>query len=200
MNAIIEMARKISGRLKPSRVWEPMRRTGEEYPADPTAVIYGNNIYSATLRHHGEGWPLGGGPWAMIGIWCEDGEARHDWRDFQEIKNDLVGSNWEAVELYPSEARLLDPSNYYMLYCAPSIPVGKFEGRRLAGPADCIAPQRGWSRGTPPATILPAAGFKSASPAAFFYARSPTTRAAGACLGTGRRQLSRPERGGGRHE
>lgn len=80
----------------------------------------------------------------MIGIWCEDGQPRHDWRDFQNIKNDLVGVDWEAIELYPAESRKMDPSNYYMLWCAPKIPIGKFNGRVIATPENAIAPQRGW--------------------------------------------------------
>ena len=113
------------------------------------APAYRNHVYCATFRRFLQGWIFGGGPWAQIGIWSEDGEARHDWRDFQRIKNDLVGPQWEAVELYPAEERLMDPSNYYMLFAAPAIPLGKFEGRVICSPEDCIAPQRGWSGDRP---------------------------------------------------
>lgn len=139
MNPDILLAREISARLTPSRAWPQMRRTNEPHPE---GTIWENEIYSATLRRYTSGWPFGGGKWALIGIWCEDGEARHDWRDFQRIKNDLVGPDWEALELYPSEQRLMDPSNYYMLWCAPKIPLGKFERRVLATAETAIAPQR----------------------------------------------------------
>lgn len=109
------------------------------------AQVYVNNVYTATLRRHRQGWPLGGdGPWATIGIYCDDGEARHDWRDFQCIKNDLLGPDWEGIELYPKESRLLDPSNYYILWCAPEIRIGKYEGRSVLPPDQAIAPQRPW--------------------------------------------------------
>lgn len=143
----VAKARRISRRIKPSRVWQPMLRTGDWHPDG--AAVFTNGLYCATLRNYSEGWPLGGGPWAMIGIWCDDGEPRHDWRDYQCIKNDLVGAGWEAIELYPSEARLLDPSNYYMLWCAPKIGVGKYDGRTIIAPEVAIAPQRGWAAGTP---------------------------------------------------
>jgi len=139
VNTDIQKAREISATLKPSLRWVMMQPTGE---SNGDAKVYDNGIYSATLRRYREGWPLGGGKWAMIGIWCEDGEARHDWRDFQNIKNDLVGPDWEAIELYPSEQRKMDPSNYYMLWCAPKISIGKYEGRVIATHLNCIAPQR----------------------------------------------------------
>jgi hypothetical protein len=37
-------------------------------------------------------------------------------RDFQRIKNELVGPNHEAVELYPAEDRLVDTANQYHLW------------------------------------------------------------------------------------
>lgn len=40
----------------------------------------------------------------------------HDWRHFQEIKNMLVGPTFEAMELYPAEARVVDTANQYHLW------------------------------------------------------------------------------------
>lgn len=40
-----------------------------------------------------------------------------DWRDKQAIKNQLVGPECEAVELYPAESRLVDSANQYHLFC-----------------------------------------------------------------------------------
>lgn len=134
--------RRLSMSLKPSRKWQKLART--QIPGPPGAEVWTNYIYEVNVWRHQEGWVLGGGPWTCLGISSKDGEARHDWRDFQRIKNDVVGPEWEAVELYPSEARLLDPSNYYYLWCAPSVPVGKFCPRVVMGPAQSIAPQRGW--------------------------------------------------------
>jgi hypothetical protein len=39
------------------------------------------------------------------------------WRDMQKIKNDLVGSECEAIQIFPAESRLVDTSNQYHLYC-----------------------------------------------------------------------------------
>lgn len=38
---------------------------------------------------------------------------------FQRIKNDLVGPEHEAVELYPAESRLVDCAHQYHLWCSP---------------------------------------------------------------------------------
>lgn len=80
-----------------------------------------------------------------LGISNADQTARHDWRDFQAIKNQLAGPDWEAIEVYPAEDRLTDPSNMFMLHC--------FKVRIRVGPNDrevfnadqAVAPQRGFA-------------------------------------------------------
>lgn len=42
-----------------------------------------------------------------------------DWRHFQQIKNELLGEECEAVELYPAESRKVDSNNKYHLYGLP---------------------------------------------------------------------------------
>ena len=39
-----------------------------------------------------------------------------DWRHVQNIKNDILGPEGEAVELYPAESRLTDTANQYHLW------------------------------------------------------------------------------------
>ena len=46
-------------------------------------------------------------------------KAIHDWRHFQLIKNELVGEEIEAIELYPAESRLHDTANQFHLFCNP---------------------------------------------------------------------------------
>lgn len=147
MEEMIREARKISSLIKPSRKWQVL--TPAELQVDGSQV-WENYLFEVTVRIHKEGWPLGGGEWVQIGISSKDGEPRHDWREFQRIKNQLLGDEWEAVELYPAESRLLDPSNYYMLWCAPKIPIGKFVGRKIMDSKTCIAPQRDWHKDDAP--------------------------------------------------
>jgi hypothetical protein len=48
---------------------------------------------------------------------------RHDrypifnWRDIQTLKNELIGPENEAVQLFPAESRLVDGANQYHLFC-----------------------------------------------------------------------------------
>src|ERR1041385_3993351 len=59
----------------------------------------------------------------------------HDWRDLQRIKNELVGSECEAVELYPPESRLVDEANQYHLWVFkdPSFTLGLgYQERRVS--------------------------------------------------------------------
>lgn len=45
-----------------------------------------------------------------------DKEVCHDWRDFQAIKNQLIGPECEGLEVYPAESRLIDAANQYHLW------------------------------------------------------------------------------------
>jgi len=51
-----------------------------------------------------------------LGITRHDGSAIHDWRHLQYIKNDVLGNDVEAVELFPKESRLMDTANTFWLY------------------------------------------------------------------------------------
>lgn len=45
-----------------------------------------------------------------------DREPIHDWRDLQQIKNEICGAEFEGVELYPRESRKVDTANQYHLW------------------------------------------------------------------------------------
>lgn len=40
----------------------------------------------------------------------------HDWRDLQAIKNAIAGPEFEAIELYPAESRVVDTANQFHLW------------------------------------------------------------------------------------
>ena len=99
---------------------------------------------------------MGNAPWAEIAISHHSETARHDWRDFQAIKNDLVGATWEAIELYPSEDRLLDPCNRFYLWAVPpGVLLFGFKHRLVVGADHAVAPQRPLP-GQPPRVVLAA--------------------------------------------
>jgi hypothetical protein len=55
-------------------------------------------------------------PYINLDIKRLDGGSEKNWRDFQQIKNELIGPEHEAVELFPAESRLVDTSNQYHLW------------------------------------------------------------------------------------
>lgn len=139
----IQKARRISKRLLP---WiEPQKLScisTDRVSAGLTIDTFVNDDLEIRVKRFDSGWPLGGGRYAEIGICWSDGGFNHDWRTFQWIKNCVVGKEWDAVELYPAESRLIDPSNYYILWACPSINLGMRLGRRIIGADFAIAPQR----------------------------------------------------------
>lgn len=70
-----------------------------------------NDLYQVEVRRSPEGKS------AHLNIRRRDGaEIYRDWRHFQRIKNEIVGPECEAVELYPAESRKVDTSNKYHLW------------------------------------------------------------------------------------
>jgi hypothetical protein len=116
-----------------------------------TGRVYLNSQYQVHVREHDpEGWP----PMWHLSIKRIDKAPVHDWRHFQRIKNELIGPESEAVELYPAEARLVDTSNQYHLYALRKIgqqfPFGMRDGRTVltqAQVAQAGARQRDPSKG-----------------------------------------------------
>lgn len=79
-----------------------------------------------------------------------DRRSGTDWREFQDIKNQLCGPEREAVEIYPAESRLIDGANQYHLWVLPKgaqVPLGFNNGRRVdMMPALLNGSQRGEDR------------------------------------------------------
>jgi len=124
----------------------PLMRTEphvKRRPDDPDE-IWINDVYQVTLRRRPDAVFGSHAGMIQLGVSTHDGTARHDWREFQAIKNQLAGPECEAFELYPADSRLLDPSNYYSLWCFPGvrrIKVGH-EERRVMDSDIAVAPQR----------------------------------------------------------
>jgi hypothetical protein len=55
-------------------------------------------------------------PFFQLNIRRRDGQAVKSWWDFQQIKNEVLGADYEAVELYPADDRLIDTGNEYHLW------------------------------------------------------------------------------------
>jgi hypothetical protein len=67
-----------------------------------------------------------------LSIKRNDREPLGDWRAKQRIKNAVLGDQWEAVELYPQEDRLVDTSNQYHLFAWEAVfPIYLFNTREV---------------------------------------------------------------------
>lgn len=55
----------------------------------------------------------------VLEIQRRDCQPVHSWWDFQFIKNDLVGEERTAVEMYPPQQHVIDPVHMYFLWVLP---------------------------------------------------------------------------------
>jgi hypothetical protein len=103
---------------------EEMRKKLEA--AEEGTQFWLNDLYQVQVRTCGAAL-------VHLNIRRRDGKPIfRDWRHFQQIKNELVGPECEAVELYPAESRKVDTSNKYHLWCVTDstfrFPVGWEKG------------------------------------------------------------------------
>jgi hypothetical protein len=128
----------------PSLPWQKLRYVETIAEAGMKYEIWENDRYYCSVRRYAKGFFVKNSPYIVIGISNDDESARHDFRDFQAIKNDIAGRDWEAVELYPAESRLKDPSNRFYLWCVPKglLKFGLPGGRHVLTSAAAVAPQR----------------------------------------------------------
>ena len=57
----------------------------------------------------------------------KDKRPMNNWQDMQTIKNRLVGTEIDAIQIFPAESRLMNTANQYHLFCFPPevrLPVG----------------------------------------------------------------------------
>ncbi len=122
----------------PKWSWEecPVSR---DYPAEPGERWFRNGYYQVFIT------PIGK-EMVHLSIKTHDRRPSRDWRDFQQIKNDLVGAECEGVELFPAESRLVDTANQYHMWAVkdPEVrfPLGFNEGRVVSNDTHSGAIQR----------------------------------------------------------
>ena len=81
-------------------------------------AVWANNLYQVNAEF------MPGGRVHLI-IRRLDKQAIHSWQHFQQIKNELLGPECEAVEVYPKESHLIDEKHHYHLWGFRS-PEGSF--------------------------------------------------------------------------
>jgi hypothetical protein len=103
--------------------WEEALRWRRE------TTCFVNEIYQVNIQDVKDD---SGGVWKWLSIKRRDKKPIHDWRAMQRIKNELVGEEYEAIEIYPRESELVDEANQYHLWVMPKgqiSPVGMRGGR-----------------------------------------------------------------------
>jgi hypothetical protein len=111
-------------------------KTKEHWLNDKYYVILDKDCNdSRFVATHFLGYPL----WNMR-IHRIDLEKIHDWCVLQEIKNKIIGEEFEALELYPARSRHMDEGNRYHLWILspqkgetrpPKIPIGHLRKNTL---------------------------------------------------------------------
>jgi hypothetical protein len=113
--------------------WQPMQRVlgdpgqaGWCGGAKQVDEAWANNFYTVDVIHHKhEDSSL----WVtqLVISPIDAASAIHDWRHLQRVKNEVLGNDQEAFEVYPPESNLMDRSNCFHLWAYP-------DGRRLSQP------------------------------------------------------------------
>ena len=85
-------------------------------------VLWKNNIYAVAVYDEHQGI-------THVTVQRLDGTPTRDWRHLQQIKNEVVGPEREAIELYPAQSRVVDMTNTTHLWVmgeGETIPFGMF--------------------------------------------------------------------------
>jgi len=90
--------------------WTPFALVNERPDG---ARQYQNGLFSVLLRERPDGW-------IELGIRARHGGPVRDWTSLQRVKNELVGPEREALELFPRESRLVDLCNESHLWVLPA--------------------------------------------------------------------------------
>ncbi len=110
------------------------KRAKEEVKKLEKHEIWANNIYQVNIGH-ADPKDTGGIGFAHLIIRRLDNRPIHNWSHFQAIKNELVGLECEAVEMYPAERHLIDAKDHYHLWAFTSpdqsFGIGFLQGRQV---------------------------------------------------------------------
>lgn len=142
----------------------PLLKTRDErlpdgHGGDCLVEVYGNERYTV-LRRVQEPVEEGAARLIWLSLHTHDRQALQDWRELQQIKNQLIGPECEAVQLYPAESRLVDTSNEAHVWGVDDptfrFPFGYHERLVAEGPYTNGAKQRPFAPGERPVDCLAA--------------------------------------------
>tara|TARA_Y100000114_G_scaffold126458_1_gene122861 strand:- start:7661 stop:8089 length:429 start_codon:yes stop_codon:yes gene_type:complete len=84
---------------------------------DAPDEVWTNDLYQVFV-YKGDKVPHGMGHLEItwLSIKRNDRNPIHDWRDLQSIKNQVTNREFDAIEIYPRESRLVDEANQFHLW------------------------------------------------------------------------------------
>jgi hypothetical protein len=101
-------------------------RHSERIDTSGRAVCYQNEHYAVAVYEPKDGI-------THMSVQRLDGTPARDWRDLQNIKNELVHPERSAIEVYPPESCVVDLSNTTHIYVLPKGVMVDFLGGRHFG-------------------------------------------------------------------
>jgi hypothetical protein len=75
-----------------------------------------NNIYQVEVSRMVVNWFGAAKPMAQLSVRRRDGAMLWDWRHLQQIKNELLGDEYEGLQLFPAESRKVDTCNKWAIW------------------------------------------------------------------------------------
>lgn len=146
-----ELESMIHGQPTPWGEWQEIQQgifgNGQVVGYDGDHIVFVNQVYTVAIFRPDDRVVI------HLSIKRNDGSAIRDWRDMQRIKNELLGPEFEAVELYPAESRLTDGANQFHLWAINGqFPFG-FNARLVSENEDGGVQQRAWPEETKPADL-----------------------------------------------
>jgi hypothetical protein len=152
--------RRKSQRINWSAVeWTPFQVEPDDPLSAERVLRYSNSRYIVSVRFCLSA--LGDVCW--LSIKTHDRAPRHDWRDMQRIKDEIVGPDFDAIEIYPKAAHLVDTSNQYHLWVLMEREIGVGFRERLVSerPGLTGAKQRPFPADRRPTDLLTGEELKS---------------------------------------
>lgn len=137
LTTIAWMMGEASWERDPETGWQQLHesvpyRNGRPWKLDEGQSQWMNDLYivmKTVIARNEAGEPAA----VHLSIRRTDRAPAREWRHFQRIKTQLCGPDWEAVELYPAESRVVDSANQYHLWCLnDTFPLGFNDGRLVS--------------------------------------------------------------------
>jgi hypothetical protein len=100
----------LGGFASDTDIWEPLKM--DDPATHEGRELWGNSQVTVSVHRFDDAH-------IELSYHRRDRAPIRDWRVGQRIKNEICGPEWEGVELYPAESRLVDQANEYHIWCVP---------------------------------------------------------------------------------